>query len=111
MCVFTQSYTHSSQLLLSFVFLFLFTSWVLPTLSPLGRLCDPQKEAENPDFIRLLGQSLTIDLAIMYAVAILLVNCTIGCAQQKHSPIWSTPVFGMLLACIGQQFNPGYLPA
>ena len=41
-----------------------------------------KKRLENPDIIRLLGQSLTNDLAIIYAVASWLVICTIGCAQN-----------------------------
>ena len=40
-----------------------------------------EKLTENSDFIRLLSQSLT-NLAIIYAVAIWLVICTIGRANK-----------------------------
>ena len=73
--------SHSSQLL-SFVFLFTFVSWnSYPHYHLLVAYATPKKEAENPDFIRLLGQSLTNDLATIFAF------------------------FCMLLACIGQQSN------
>ena len=56
-------------------------------ISPLlGRLCDPKKLAENPDFIRLLGQNLA-KLAIIYAVAIWLVIGIIGRAKNYFDPI------------------------
>ena len=60
----------------------------LPALSPLGRLCDPKKEGENPDLIPLLDQSLANDLAIIYAVAIWLVILHIR-SRKKLSPIGS----------------------
>ena len=60
--------SHSLQLL-SFVFLFLLVSWnSCPHYHLLVAYATPKKEAENPDFIRLLGQSLTNDLACIYAV-------------------------------------------
>ena len=46
--------------LLSFVFLFIFVSWnSCPHYQLLVAYATQKKEAENPDFVRLLGQSLT----------------------------------------------------
>ena len=57
-----------------------FNSIILPAQSPLGRLCHLENEAENPDSIRLLRQSITKP-AIIYAVAIRPVICIIGRAK------------------------------
>ena len=84
MCVFTQNYTstYSSQFL-SLVFLLIFVSWnSYPHYYLLVAYATPKKEAEDPDFIRLLGQSLT-KLAIIYAVAIWLVICITRRAKKR----------------------------
>ena len=113
MCVFTRSYTHSSQLL-SFVFLLLFIAWnSCPHYHLLVAFATPKKEAENLDFIRLLGQSLTHDLAIIYAVAIWLVIRTIGRAKTLayyvkgylSSQLFTRSQFGYLLASYVAQKN------
>ena len=65
----------------SHVFLFISVSWnSCPHYHLLVAYATPKTEAENPDFIRLLGQSLT--------------------KARNYSR-----GFGMLLACVGQQFN------
>ena len=46
----------------------------------------PKKEAENAGYIRLLGQSLPNDLAIIYAVAIWRVVCII-CRTKNIRPL------------------------
>ena len=75
--------SHSSQLP-SFVFLFVFVSWnSCPHCHLLVAYTTPKKEAENPDFLRLLGQRLTYDLAIIYAAACWLVICMIGRAKKR----------------------------
>ena len=63
---------HNPYRLFSFLFCFM---EFLPALPPLGRYATPKKEVENADFIRLLGQSLTNDLATIFAVCGMLLAC------------------------------------
>ena len=65
------------------VFRFIFVSWNSFHHHLLVAYATPKNEAENPDFIRLLGQSLTKDLATIYAVAIWLDICIIGRATKR----------------------------
>ena len=64
---------------------------MLPALSSLVvAYATPTREAENPDFIRLLRESLTNELAIIYAVANWFVFLLI-CLAKKNSPARSKP--------------------